>query len=69
MKRREAKFVHASPRLAPGQVEAAPHPYETVARPPVKGAHGKTAGAVTAIGGSQARKVTQPSKASPTKSR
>ena len=69
MKRREAKFVHASPRLVPSQVEAAPRPHETVARPPVKGAHGKTARAVTAIESSQAPKRTQPSKASPTKSR
>lgn len=29
MKRREAKFVHASPRLAPDQIKAAPHLRET----------------------------------------
>jgi hypothetical protein len=32
MKRREAKFVHASPRLAPDQITAAPHLRETRAR-------------------------------------
>ena len=32
MKRREAKFVHASPRLTPDQIKAAPHVRETHAR-------------------------------------
>jgi hypothetical protein len=32
MKRREAKFVHASPRLAPDQIKAAPHLRETRVR-------------------------------------
>jgi hypothetical protein len=32
MKRREAKFVHASPRLAPDQITAAPHLRETRGR-------------------------------------
>jgi hypothetical protein len=32
MKRREAKFVHASPRLVPDQIKAAPHVHETRAR-------------------------------------
>ena len=32
MKRREAKFVHASPRLAPDQIKAAPHVRETPTR-------------------------------------
>ena len=32
MKRREAKFVHASPRLSPDQIKAAPHVRETRAR-------------------------------------
>ena len=32
MKRREAKFVHASPRLAPDQIKAAPHLRETRGR-------------------------------------
>ena len=32
MKRREAKFVHASPRLAPDQIKAAPHIRETRTR-------------------------------------
>jgi hypothetical protein len=29
MKRREAKFVHGSPRLSPDQIKAAPHVRET----------------------------------------
>jgi hypothetical protein len=37
MKRREAKFVHASPRLAPNQLGAAPRPRETKARQVGKG--------------------------------
>jgi hypothetical protein len=32
MKRREAKFVHASPRLVPDQIKAAPHLRETRGR-------------------------------------
>jgi hypothetical protein len=32
MKRREGKFVHASPRLAPDQIKAAPHLRETRGR-------------------------------------
>jgi hypothetical protein len=32
MKRREAKFVHASPRLVPDQIRAAPHLRETRGR-------------------------------------
>ena len=32
MKRREAAFVDASPRLAPDQIKAAPHVRETRAR-------------------------------------
>jgi hypothetical protein len=32
MKRREAKFVHASPRLAPDQIKAAPRLRETRGR-------------------------------------
>ena len=32
MKRREAKFVHASPRLSPDQIKAAPHLRETRTR-------------------------------------
>ena len=32
MKRLEAKFVHASPRLAPDQLKVAPHTHETRAR-------------------------------------
>jgi hypothetical protein len=37
MKRREAKFVHASPRLSPDQIKAAPRLREDRARTPVKG--------------------------------
>ena len=33
MKRREAKFVHGSPRLSPEQIKAAAHLHETQARP------------------------------------
>jgi hypothetical protein len=33
MKRREGKFVHASPRLSRNQIEAAPRLRETRARP------------------------------------
>ena len=33
MKRREGKFVHASPRLSPNQIEAAPRLRETRPRP------------------------------------
>ena len=36
MKRREAKFVHASPRLSPDQIKAAPHLRETRARRTVR---------------------------------
>ena len=32
MKRREAKFVHASPRLVPDQIKAAAHVRETRTR-------------------------------------
>lgn len=43
MKRREAKFVHASPRLAPDQIKASPRLREDRARVTGKGARGKTA--------------------------
>ena len=44
MKRREAKFVHASPRLSPDQIGTAPRVHETRPRPAGKGARrGKTA--------------------------
>jgi hypothetical protein len=33
MKRRQAKFVHGSPRLSPDQIEAAPQVRETRPRP------------------------------------
>jgi hypothetical protein len=36
MTRREAKFVHASPRLAPEQIKAAAHMRETRARQPAR---------------------------------
>jgi hypothetical protein len=36
MKRREAKFVHASPRLSPDQIKAAPRLREDRARTPAK---------------------------------
>jgi hypothetical protein len=36
MKRREAKFVHASPRMSPDQIEAAPRLREDLPRPTTK---------------------------------
>ena len=41
MKRREAKFVHASPRLSPDQIKAAPRLREDRARPIGKGVREK----------------------------
>ena len=43
MKRREAKFVHASPRLSPDQINAAPRVREDRARTTAKGMRDKTA--------------------------
>jgi len=56
MKRREAKFVHASPRMSPDQIKAAPRLRED--RPPTtgKGLREKTAGAVAAVERPQRRK-------------
>jgi hypothetical protein len=45
MKRREGKFVHASPRLSPDQIEAAPRLRETRARPIGRRVLPKTRGA------------------------
>ena len=55
MKRRESKFVAASPRLAPEQIKAAPHLREDRARP-VGGVRRKTSRTVTALGRPQGRK-------------
>lgn len=41
MKRRQAKFVAASPRLSSSYGEAVPRPHETAVRPQGKGARGK----------------------------
>lgn len=48
MKRREAKFVHASPRLAPSQIEGTLRPRETPMRPAGKGRRAIVSRAVTA---------------------
>ena len=45
MKRREAKFVHASPRLSPDQIKAAPHVRETRTRSTGSGVPRKAPGA------------------------
>jgi hypothetical protein len=55
MKRREAKFVHASPRLSPDQIKAAPRLREAGARPVGKGVRGKVPRAVTAFERAQDR--------------
>ena len=49
MKRREAKFVHASPRMSPDQIKAVPRLREDRPRTTGKGARGKTASAVAAV--------------------
>jgi hypothetical protein len=49
MKRREAKFVHASPRMSPDQIKAAPRLREDRPRTTGKGVRGKTARSVAAV--------------------
>ena len=56
MKRREAKFVHASPRMAPDQIKAAPRLREDRPRTTGKGVGDKTARALAAVERSQDRK-------------
>jgi hypothetical protein len=55
MKRREGKFVHASPRLAPDQIEATPRLRETRARPIGRRVPPKTRGATPTAGPAQRR--------------
>jgi len=49
MKRREAKFVHASPRMSPDQIKAAPRLREDRPRTTDRGARKKTARTVAAV--------------------
>ena len=49
MKRREAKFVHALPRMSPDQIKAAPRLLEDRPRTIGKGLRKKTARAVAAV--------------------
>jgi hypothetical protein len=56
MKRREAKFVHASPRMSPDQIKAAPRLREDQPRTIAKGQRDKTARAVAAVERPQNRK-------------
>lgn len=53
MKRREAKFVHASPRLSPDLINAAPRLGVDRVRTPAKGMRGKTARPPAAAKGPQ----------------
>ena len=48
MKRREAKFVHASPRMSPDQIKATPRLREDRPRPSQKKVRGKTSRTVAA---------------------
>ena len=56
MKRREAKFVHASQRMSPDQIKAAPRLREDRPRTTSKGARAKTVRAVAGVEGAQSRK-------------
>ena len=49
MKRREAKFVHASPRMSPDQIKAAPRLREDRPHTTDKSVRKKTACAVAAV--------------------
>jgi hypothetical protein len=49
MKRREAKFVHASPRMFPDQIKAAPRLREDRPRTTGKGVREKAAPAVAVV--------------------
>jgi hypothetical protein len=55
MKRREGKFVHASPRLSPNQIEAAARLHETQPRPIGRRIPSKVRGATPAPRTSQGR--------------
>ena len=55
MKRREAKFVHASPRLSPDQIKAAPRLREDRVRTTGKGVRQKTARLVATVERPQGR--------------
>jgi hypothetical protein len=55
MKRREGKFVHASPRLSPNQIKAAPRLRETRARPIGRRVLPKTRGATPTPGRAEGR--------------
>ena len=56
MKRRESKFVAASPRLAPEQIKAAPRLREDRARPLGSGVRQKTPRIAVTVRRPQARK-------------
>ena len=56
MKRREAKFVHASTRMSPDQINAAPRLREDRPRASAKGVRDKTARAVAMVERPQNRK-------------
>ena len=56
MKRREGKFVHASPRMSPDQIKAAPRLREDRPRTTGKSVREKAARAVSAAGRPQSRK-------------
>ena len=56
MKRREAKFVHASSRLSPDQIKAATRLREERARMTGKGVREKTPPAVATVDRPQERK-------------
>jgi hypothetical protein len=56
MKRREAKFVHASPRMSPDQIAATPRLREDRPRATGKGMRDKTTRAVVAVERPQNRK-------------
>ena len=49
MKRREAKFVHASPRLSPDQIKAAPRLHEDRGRTTRRSVRKETARAAATI--------------------
>ena len=56
MKRREAKFVHASPRMSADQIKAAPRLREDRPATTGKGLRAKTARAVAVVDRPQKRK-------------
>ena len=56
MKRREAKFVHASPRMSPVQIKAVPRLRDDRPRTTGTGARDKAARGVAAVERSQGRR-------------